>query len=170
MARPDLDSTPVFFHNYINQVVGDDLMKAFKKESPALFQFLESIPAEKYDYRYAEGKWSIRELIQHMIDAERIFAYRALRFARKDATPLAGFDENSYTDNSKADKRSWQELIEEFKTVRKASEYLFGSFDDEQLNAKGISSNNSISVLAFGYIVIGHPLHHVNIITHRYLV
>jgi uncharacterized damage-inducible protein DinB len=169
MARPDLDLVPSFYHNYINQVLGDNLMKAFKKESPTLFQFIESIPAEKYDYRYAEGKWTIRELLQHMIDAERIFAYRALRFARKDTTPLPGFDENKYAETSKADKRSWEDLIDEFKVVRKSSEYLFGSFDEDQLYATGISNNNSIPVLALGYIVIGHPIHHMNIIKQRYL-
>ena len=169
MARPDLDLVPAFYHNYINQVLGDDLMKAFKKESPSLFQFIESIPVEKYDYRYAEDKWTLRELLQHMIDTERIFAYRALRFARKDATPLAGFDENNYAKTSKADKRSWEDLIDEFKVVRKSSEYLFGSFDEDQLHATGISNNNSISVLALGYTVIGHAIHHMNIITQRYL-
>src|SRR5205085_3499242 len=156
----DLSSTPPFFHNYINLVPGDDLMTAFKKESPAFARFLESIPPGKYDFRYAEGKWTIRELLQHIIDAERIFAYRALRFARKDATPLQGFDENLYAETSKAGRRDWNELVNEFKTVRNASEYLFGSFDDDQLNAKGVSSNKEISVLALGYIVIGHAIHH----------
>ncbi|MES1219693.1 MAG: DinB family protein [Bacteroidota bacterium] len=169
MARPDLSLVPAFYHNYINQVLGDDLTKAFKKESPSLFEFIETIPIEKYDYRYAEGKWTLRELLQHMIDAERVFAYRALRFARKDLTPLPGFDENKYAANSKADKRSWEDLTDEFKVVRKSSEYLFSAFDEDQLNATGISNNNSIPVLALGYIIIGHPIHHMNIITQRYL-
>ena len=169
MARPDLTLTPPFYHNYINLVPGDELMEAFKKEGPAFNRFLESIPSGKIDYRYAEGKWTIRELLQHIIDAERIFAYRALRFARKDETPLPGFDENLYGETSKADKRDWNELLEEFKTVRKSSEYLFGSFDDDQLNATGISSNKSISVLAFGYVIIGHTIHHKKIIEERYL-
>jgi hypothetical protein len=169
MARPDLSSTPPFFHNYIQQVTGDDLMGAFKKETAALTAFIESIPAAKVDYRYAPGKWTIRELLQHIIDAERIFAYRALRFARKDKTPLQGFDENSYAEFSKADKRDWKELVDEFKTVRKSSEYLFGSFDEEQLQATGTSGGNSIAVLALGYIVIGHALHHKKVIEERYL-
>jgi len=169
MARPDLLLVPAFYHNYVNQVLGDDLMKAFKKESPALFHFIGSIPIEKYDYRYAEGKWTLRELLQHMIDAERIFAYRALRFARKDSTPLPGFDENSYAETSKADKRSWEDLVDEFKIVRKSSEYLFGSFDEDQLNAAGISNNHSIPVLALGYVIIGHPIHHMNLMKQRYL-
>jgi DinB superfamily len=169
MARPDLSAVPAFYHNYINQVPEDDLMVAFKNESGVFIKFIESIPASKYDYRYAPGKWTLKELLQHIIDAERIFDYRALRFARKDATPLSGFDENLYADNAKAAGRNWNELAEEFKVVRKASEFLFGSFDDDQLNAKGVSSNNAITVLAIGYIVIGHPLHHMNIIQERYL-
>jgi len=104
-----------------------------------------------------------------MIDAERIFCYRALRFARKDTTPLSGFDENNYAANAKTENRKWDELVDELKTVRKASEYMFCSFDEEQLNSTGISSNNSISVLAIGYIVVGHTLHHTNILKERYL-
>src|SRR6185295_19326248 len=126
---------------------------AFRSESAAFIQFIESIPVSKQDYRYAPVKWTIKEVLQHLIDAERIFDYRALRFARKDATPLSGFDENKYADNARAASRNWNELVEEFKVVRKGSEFLFGSFDDEQLSAVGTSSNKSIPVLAIGYIV-----------------
>jgi uncharacterized damage-inducible protein DinB len=169
MPRPDLSLVPPFFHNYINQVPEDNIISAFKNETPILIKFLESIPENKYDHRYAEGKWTIREVLQHIIDAERVFAYRALRFARKDATPLAGFDENLYAITANAAKRNWNELIEEFKTVRKSSEYLFNSFDEEQLNAIGTSSNKTIPVIAIGYIIVGHPIHHKNIIEERYL-
>jgi len=169
MARPDLSKVASFYHNYINLVTPDDIVTAFKTETPKLFQFINAIPAGKQDYRYADGKWSIKELLQHMIDAERIFCYRALRFARKDTTPLSGFDENSYADNAKTENRKWDELADEFKTVRKGSEYMFCSFDEEQLKSSGISSNNSISVLAIGYIVVGHALHHINILKERYL-
>lgn len=169
MARPDLSLVPAYFHNYINQVLGDDLIPAFQKESPEMFQFIERIPAEKYDYRYAEDKWTLREVLQHLVDAERVFAYRALRFARKDSTPLPGFDENIYAVTSKADRRSWEDLTDEFKAVRKSSEYLFRSFDEDQLNATGISSNKSITVIGLGYVIIGHPIHHMNIIRQRYL-
>ena len=96
MPRPDLSRVPVFFHNYINHVPEDDLAESFRKQTDVFIKFLESIPPEKHDYRYAEGKWTLKELLQHVIDAERIFTYRALRFARNDATPLAGFDENDF--------------------------------------------------------------------------
>jgi len=169
MARPDLSKVASFYHNYINLITHDDIVTAFKTETPKLIKFIDGIPASKQDYRYADGKWSIKELLQHMIDAERIFCYRALRFARKDTTPLSGFDENNYAANAKTENRKWDELVDELKTVRKASEYMFCSFDEEQLNSTGISSNNSISVLAIGYIVVGHTLHHTNILKERYL-
>ena len=169
MARPNLDRVPEFYHNYIKQVQDNDLVTAFKNATPRFIDFLDKIPPDKIDYAYAEGKWTIKEMLQHIIDAERIFSYRALRFARKDPTPLPGFDENLFAQSSKAGKRNWNELVEEFKAVRKASEWLFGSFDEEQLNAEGVSSNQPNYVLGFGYITIGHCIHHMNVIKERYL-
>jgi DinB superfamily len=169
MARPDLKLVPESFHNYINQVPENDLMEAFQKESPSFIRFLESIVPEKRDHRYAESKWTVKEILQHIIDGERVFAYRALCFARKDTTPLPGFDENLWGDNARADKRNWADLMEEFKALRKASELLFASFDEEQLNAPGIASGHSNYVLAFGYVIVGHAIHHAKVIRERYL-
>ena len=167
--RPDLTRVPEFYHNYINQVPEDDLMLAFKNQTPVTIGFFQNIPENKIDYAYAKGKWSIKEVLQHIIDAERIFSYRALRFARKDPTPLPGFDENLFTENAKASRRNWNDLLDEFKTVRKATEWLYSSFDTEQLNATGTSNNSSIYVLGFGYISVGHAIHHINVIKQRYL-
>jgi uncharacterized damage-inducible protein DinB len=169
MPRPDLNRVPGFYHNYINQVPEDELMTAFKNQTPLIFDFLNNIPADKIDFAYAEGKWTIREMLQHIIDAERIFSYRSLRFARKDPTPLPGFDENLFAQTAKADKRTWNDLLEEFKAVRKATECLFGSFDEEQLNAEGVSNHATNYVLGFGYITVGHCIHHMNVIKERYL-
>ena len=169
MSRPDLTRVPIFYHNYINQVVEDDLMTAFANQSPVVADFLAAIPAQKVGYAYGADKWTIREVLQHMIDAERVFCYRALRFARKDPTPLPGFDENLFAENAKAASRSWNDLLEEFKAVRKATEWLYGSFDEEQLDAAGLSNNHSNYVLAFGYISVGHSIHHMKIIKERYL-
>jgi hypothetical protein len=167
--RPDLTRSPAFTHNYINQVPEEDLMEAFRIESPILVSFFEALPADKRDHRYAEGKWTIKEVLQHIIDAERIFAYRALCFARGDKTFLPGFDENMYADNSKAATRNWDNLIEELKAVRRSSELLFGSFDESQLEATGTSNNATNYVRAIGFVVIGHALHHVNVLRARYL-
>ena len=167
--RPDLSRVGNFYHNYINLVTEDELTEAFNKESASLVRFLDTIPADKYDYRYSDGKWTIKEVLQHIVDAERIFSYRALRFARKDSTPLSGFDENSFAAAAKADIRSWDKLVEEFKVVRRSSELLFNSFDDEQLQSNGISSNSPNYVLGLGFILIGHAMHHQKIIKERYL-
>ena len=169
MARPDLSHVPEFYHNYINQAPENDLMEAFRNGTRDFINFFETIPAHKRDYRYADGKWSIKEVLQHIIDGERVFSYRAMCFARKDATPLPGFDENEYTLNSKSDKREWNDLLEEFKAVRKSSELLFASFDEEQLNASGLANNNSNYVLGIGFIMVGHSLYHMKVIKERYL-
>src|SRR5690606_3947557 len=125
---------------------------------------------EKYDFKYSPGKWTIREVVQHMIDAERIYSYRALCFARNDSTPLPGFDENEYVNNSMATTRNWEDLRLEFLSVRKSSELLFKSFNEEQLMSNGIANNSSIIVLGIGFVIVGHVAHHIRILKERYLV
>lgn len=167
--RPDLSRIADFYHTYINQVPGDDLAEIFASQYISFTSFLDSIPAEKHNYRYADGKWTIKEVLQHVIDAERIFAYRALRFARKDHTPLPGFDENLFADNAKAHTRNWDNLVEEFKMVRRSSELLFNSFDKDQLESAGIAYNSTNYVLGLGFVTIGHSIHHQKVLTERYL-
>jgi hypothetical protein len=169
MSRPDLQKVPSFYHNYINQVQQDNLKEAFEAHLQDFANLLETIPEEKWSHRYAPGKWSIKELVQHVIDAERIFAYRALRFARKDETPLAGFDENTYAAASKADSRSKESLIKELRAVQTSTALLFQGFDDEQLQQSGVSNGKLIEVNAIGFIAVGHTLHHKNILQVRYL-
>ncbi len=169
MPRPDLSRVAPFYHNYVSHVKEDDLTEAFARHSPELISLLETIPADKYDYRYAENKWTIKEVLQHIIDAERIFAYRALRFARQDRTPLPGFEENHFAENAKAADRDWNKLREEFKAVRKSSEYLFNSFDKEQLESSGLANNSPTYVLGIGFLLIGHSLHHMGVLKERYL-
>lgn len=108
-------------------------------------------------------------MLQHIIDAERVFAYRALCIARGDTTPLPGFDENAYAAKSKGDNRSWNDLLEEFRTVRRSTELLFASFDKDQLNDSGVASGKPVYVEGIGYIISGHALHHVNVLKARYL-
>ncbi|MBS1622199.1 MAG: DinB family protein [Bacteroidetes bacterium] len=169
MPRPDLSRVPQNYHNYINQVIENDLMDAFRNENNSFIRFFETIPDSKIDYRYAEGKWTIREVLQHIIDSERIFCYRALCFARKDTTSLPAFDDELFANNSRASARKWEDLINEFKAVRKSSELLFQSFDAEQMENSGIASGHSNYVLGMGYILIGHSVHHKNIIKEKYL-
>lgn len=169
MPRPDLSRVPEFYHNYINQVEEDDLMDALQKQTRSFLRFLKEIPKDKRNYRYAEDKWTIKEVLQHIIDAERVFAYRALCFARKDATSLPSFDENSYVINSKADQRKWKDLVKEFEAVRQSTTTLFDSFDDNQLETSGTASGKPTYVLGIGFIIAGHTNHHINVTKERYL-
>jgi DinB superfamily len=158
-----------FYRSYINLVKEENVSKAIKKNTAQVKKLLKKVHTKKVDYAYAEKKWTIKEILQHLIDAERVFAYRAITFARKDATPLPSFDEKTWAENAKVKKRKWKDLVKEFKTVRKATEKLFRSFDDEQLLSKGTASGNTINVVALGFICAGHAAHHVKVIKERYL-
>ncbi len=166
--RPDLNLIANWCHPYIAQVQETDLADAFAANGEKFLSFFENIPAEKHNYRYAPGKWTIKEVIQHIVDTERIFAYRALRFARQDRTRLHGFDENLFADNAKAHTRPWLTLLEEFKVVRKSSELLFLSFDQTQLESKGYANDSPTYVLGIAYTLIGHSLHHLSVTKERY--
>ncbi|MBD0377807.1 MAG: DinB family protein [Flavisolibacter sp.] len=169
MAKPDLQQVPPFYHNYINLVKSDSLREAFKTHLLSLTSLLNNIPEERWGYRYAADKWSIKEVVQHIIDAERIFNYRALCIARKESASLPGFDENNYAAASQADARSKSDLVEELEAVQKSSLLLFKSFDEDQLNRTGTANNKQISVKAIGFITVGHALHHRNILEERYV-
>ncbi len=169
MARPTTNDYASFYHNYVMQVAEDDLQTAFQNQYEVLQSFLQNLPEAKADYAYADGKWTVKQLLQHMIDAERIFAHRALWFARQSPAPLSGFDENEYAAIADVNKRSLQSLCNEFMAVRKSSEYLFNSFSQKELTTSGIANNNSITVNAIGFVTLGHFLHHKKIMEERYL-
>lgn len=158
------------FATYINQVFSEyTLIEELEISVHRLIKFVQNIPLDKFDYRYAEGKWTIKDIIQHLIDTERIFAYRALRFARNDKTKLSGFEENDYVDEANAAKRSIQDLLTELAVVRQATLSLFKSFLNEELLRMGTASNNPISVRALGFVIIGHQNHHQRVFQERYL-
>jgi hypothetical protein len=169
MPKPLPTSHPTYFQKYIDQVPEEELQIAFQKQSSIITDFLHSITEQKSNYAYAPNKWTIKELLQHMIDTERIFAYRALCFARNDQTSLPGFDENNYAAASNANNRSWKDLAEEFLLVRKSTEALFNSFTQEALAYSGIANNNPTTVSSVGFIVVGHVYHHIKIFKQRYL-
>ena len=159
-----------YFANYINQVSEEyTLIEELEISVHRLIKFIQNIPMDKFDYRYAEGKWTIKDIIQHLIDAERIFAYRALRFARNDKTALPGFEEDDYVNEANASKRSLQDLLTELLVVRQGTLTLFKSFTEEELLRKGIASKNPMSVRALGFTIIGHQNHHQRIFQERYL-
>lgn len=166
--RTDLH-VPEFYQNYLSKAGDDDLGEALKKNTKRLRKLLDSIPAKKWDYAYAEGKWSLRQLIQHMIDTERVFAFRALWFSRNDPQALPGFDENQWAEQATASQRKPSELIEEFHTLRKSTEHFFRSLPEEVLLRSGLSSTNRLGVAALGFLCAGHVNHHIDIIEERYL-
>ncbi len=164
------DEYASYYGTYIGQVSEEyTLIEELEISVHRLIKFVQNIPLDKFDYRYAEGKWTIKDIIQHLIDAERIFAYRALRFARNDQTPLASFEENDYVDEANAGKRSIQDLLTELAVVRQASLSMFKSFSEEELVRKGTASNNPMSVRALGFVIIGHQNHHQRVFQERYL-
>ena len=157
------------FLNYISKASDKDVVKSIRSNTKAFRKLLKKIPSKKRDYAYAEGKWTIKESLQHIIDAERVFAYRALRIARLDATPMPGFDENAWASAANKIDRKWDDLVKEFKSVRTATEILFESLGDQQLLFPGMASGYPINALALGYVIAGHTKHHMDLFEERYL-
>lgn len=160
---------PPNFQGYIDAVKEDDLNKALTNQMPAAEVFFQSIDEELSKRKYAEGKWTIKELLQHIIDAERVFAYRALCWARKEEHALPSFDENDYASNSNANDHKWADLIAEFSSVRKSTEYLYNSFNIEAMQSIGKASNYTMDVTSLGFVIVGHVNHHIRIIQERYI-
>ena len=159
-----------YYEAYINQVSDEyTLTEELEISVHRLIKFVQEIPLDKFDYRYEEGKWTIKDILQHLIDAERIFSYRTLRFARNDKTELASFEENIYAEEANANKRSIMDLLTEMAVVRQATLSLFKTFSQEELMRNGIASSNPMSVRALGFVIIGHQNHHQRIFKERYL-
>jgi DinB superfamily len=168
MARPVTGEHFAYFQKYIDLVPEDDALLAMENQEATIVSFLAGISEEKSMYRYAEDKWTLKEVLQHIIDAERIFSYRALAFARQDPNSIAGFEENAYAAVSEANRRSWADLTAEYLQVRKCTEILFRSFSEKQLSQTGTASDNLIKVNSIGFIIAGHFTHHANVIKERY--
>jgi uncharacterized damage-inducible protein DinB len=169
IQRPADGEFALYYKKYVELVPQNDLLSYFTSQTENLASLLNSLPEEKLLYRYAEGKWSIKDVAQHVIDGERIFCYRALSIARADAKPLPGFEENEYAAIAHADDRSGKSLADEFTTVRTATLSLFNNFSKEALLRKGIANAQPVSVRALGYLIAGHELHHLGVIKERYL-
>jgi len=158
-----------FYMAYIKSLGNVDLFEILDASLEEIVTTLKDLPEEKLTYRYAEGKWTIKELVQHIIDAERVMSYRALRFSRNDATELQGFNEDWYVENSNGNDRNFDDLLEEFVNIRKASISLFKSFKPEMHLLTGKANGHPISVRALGFIIAGHQMHHLNVIKKLYL-
>lgn len=158
-----------YFQQYIDLAPKGSVMESFEKGANIISEFFEKLPESKLHYRYAEGKWTPLDILQHIIDTERVFNYRALYFARNPESKLEGFDENLFALNAKAGDRTRVELLEDYHAVRSTTKSLFKSFDSDMLSKLGIANGNSMSVRAMGLVICGHELHHRNIIVERYL-
>ncbi|MDF2435678.1 MAG: hypothetical protein K0Q95_54 [Bacteroidota bacterium] len=170
MKRPQPTEFPPYYASYIDKVKSDDVVKELKDQILNFQAVISEIPEDKEGYAYAEGKWTIKELIGHVIDTERVFGYRAMCFARKDKTALPGFDENAFAANSNYNKRTLYELGHEFAIVREANLALFRSFGEEELSQIGNANSKDVSVRAIIFMVAGHATHHLNVLKTKYLL
>lgn len=169
MTKPVLKDVPVFYKGYVENVKDMDVLEALEQSSKVALGIFRNIPEEHGEFRYGEGKWSIKEVLNHLMDAERIFAYRALRFSRNDKTPLPGYEETEYAPLANAHARSIVQLTAEMSRLRLSTLDLYASFSPEMLKREGTANNNKLSVLTIGYVIAGHETHHRKIIVERYL-
>lgn len=169
ILKPATDEYAPFYAGYVNAVDTEDIVQYLEDQKTALVAFFHDIKWEQWDQAYAPGKWTLAELVVHVIDAERIFAYRALRIARGDKTPLPGFDENEYVPNSGATLRTPASIVDEWAAVREAGLQLFRNFTPEMWERRGTASDAEISVRALAWITAGHAAHHWRIVRERYL-
>ena len=159
-----------FYGSYINKVSKiQELKSGFEIAKTSIIDFFKSIPEDKLEYRYAEGKWTIKEVFQHIIDNERVMMYRCFRIARRDKTDLAGYEQDDYIVPSKANQKSLNELIKEYRIVRENSIVLLNSLSSEDLEFIGSSGGNNMSARATAFITLGHEIWHVDIIKLKYL-
>ena len=168
-TRPDKSEYPAYCEGYISRVPDGDIVATLGKQLDETLALIKTIPEARGDWRYAEGKWTVKEVLGHVVDSERVFAYRALRFARGDATPLSGFEQDDFVRGGAFDKRSLSDLADEYEHVRRSSLALFASLGEEAWSRKGPANNNESSVRALAFIIAGHERHHVEILRTRYL-
>jgi len=168
IPRPAASEFAEYYQRYVSQVPDGNLLTELERQGRDTVTLLRGVDEKKSQFRYAEGKWTIREVVGHLIDTERVFTYRAVSFARGDQTALPSFDENDWARNSNAGRRALSELIAEFEAVRSATLAMFRGFSDAEFARKGIASNNPITVRALAYIIAGHERHHVKILHERY--
>ncbi|MCG2461346.1 DinB family protein [Flavobacteriaceae bacterium F89] len=171
MIKSDLPSYTLtqFYNNYLSALEDEPLLDLFKRQSKDFIDFLDQIPKEKYGYSYAKHKWTVVEVLVHIIDTERIFQYRALRFSRGDTTELRGFDQDIYVPESHAGKRTMQSIINEYKAVRQSTISLFENLTEANLENSGKVSGVPWTVGTIGFVICGHQQHHQNILEQRYL-
>ena len=168
-TRPKKNESAEYFHKYINLVPDGPILKSLKKVHEQTQDFFKTVGEINGNFRYAPGKWTLKEVLIHLIDTEQIMAYRALAFARNEKTPLPGYDENAYVDAVDVSDRTVKNLMEEYKITRNFTLTMFKYFDPKVFDKVGVASGNKVSVRALAYIMAGHELHHLSVIKERYL-
>lgn len=166
--RPQKGTYPAFYDNYISHVKEENLLDALNNNWKQVKELISAIPAEKESYAYAKGKWTVKQLLNHVNDTERIFAYRALRFARKDPQQPLPFEENDYANAADVSKRSLTDILNEFNDIRAASISLFKSFSGSTFLNSGHTSLGDATVLSIGFTICGHAAHHMSVLKERY--
>jgi hypothetical protein len=169
MNRPEKDEYNEYYETYISLVPETEIVPLLENQIAEVQNLCAAIPEEKASLAYAEGKWTIKEVIGHLADAEKIFSYRAFRIARADQTPIEGFEQDGYIEHSRFNERTLADLTEEFFRLREANNYFFRNLNDEAWRRVGTANNNEISVRALAYITVGHVRHHLNVLKTRYL-
>jgi len=169
MLRPDKSDYNPYYEGYIQLVTGDNIIQFLEEQKSKTEKFLRAISEQDSLYSYDKDKWTIKQVVGHLIDSERIMAYRALCLARKEQQPLPGFEENDYAVTGNFNSRKYSGLVDELKLVRDANLPLIRSFDEEMISQAGIVNDNRITVLALVFIIAGHQEHHIKIIKERYL-
>lgn len=167
--RPDKKDYAPYYQTYLDKIDGDDINKILLQQTKEMQNVLNSFSESKGNYRYAEGKWTVKEVIGHMMDTERIFAYRALCIARGEKQPLPGFEQNEYVAAGNFNSRELFDINYEFRLFREANLLLFKSFDDEVLSKRGVASGFEVTVNALLFMIAGHARHHLDILRERYI-
>ncbi|HEX7078957.1 MAG TPA: DinB family protein [Candidatus Eisenbacteria bacterium] len=168
-ARPDRSEVPEYYHRYVVLVPDGDIVRTLRSQIEETWRLLGALPEERAGFRYGPEKWSVKEVVGHLSDSERVFAYRCLRFARADQTPLPGFEQDDYVVNGGFDARTLRDLLEEFGAVREATIRLASSLDQEAGARRGTASERVVSARGLLYIIAGHELHHRRVLVERYL-
>jgi hypothetical protein len=169
MLKPELSEYNPYYEKYISLIEEGELLNALERQPSELRSLLNGLDEEKGKYAYADGKWSIKEVLSHLIDGERIFSYRVLRISRGDETPIEGFEQDGYIENSHANERSFDDLLEELSLQRNANLRMLKNLRDDGWKRLGTASQSPVSVRALGFIMAGHVRHHINILKAQYL-
>jgi hypothetical protein len=169
IAKPQTTEYAPYFKQYIDLVPEENIVESLENQLSEAVSFYESLDESKIEYRYASGKWSIKEVLIHILDTERIFNYRALRISRKDKTPLPGFEQDDYINNVNWEKVLFSSVLEEYKLIRKHTILFFNNMTEEMLQQSGISNDLNLSVRAIPFVIAGHEIHHLNVIKLKYM-